>query len=69
MPKGGVEVGESDWKSAFNILSGHYECLVVLFGLTSAPAMFQNLVNDVLRDMLNKFVYVYLDEFKIFSHS
>ncbi|XP_061636508.1 uncharacterized protein LOC133481318 [Phyllopteryx taeniolatus] len=37
------------------------------FGLTNAPAVFQNLVNDVLRDMLNVYVFVYLDDILIFS--
>lgn len=31
------------------------------FRLTNAPAVFQALVNDVLWDMLNQFVFVYLD--------
>ena len=39
------------------------------FGLTNAPAVFQTLVNDVLRDMLNKFLFVYLDAILIFSRS
>ena len=39
------------------------------FGLTNAPAVFQALVNDVLWDMLNKFVFVYLDDILIFSRS
>ena len=39
------------------------------FGLTNASAVFQTLVNDVLRDMLNKFVFVYLDDILIFSRS
>ncbi|KAF7655703.1 hypothetical protein LDENG_00052030 [Lucifuga dentata] len=39
------------------------------FGLTNAPAIFQALVNDVLRDMLNRFVFVYLDDILIFSRS
>ena len=39
------------------------------FGLTNAPAMFQALVNDVLRDMLNRSVFVYLDDILIFSKS
>ena len=34
----------------------HWEYLVMLFGLTNAPAVFQGLVNDVLRDMINQFV-------------
>lgn len=37
------------------------------FGPTSAPAVFQALINDVLRDMLNHFVFVYLDDIPVFS--
>lgn len=37
------------------------------FGLTNAPAVFHSLVNDVLRDMLNQFLFVYLDHILIFS--
>jgi hypothetical protein len=58
-----------DCKTAFNISSGHYEYLVMPFGLTKAPAVFQALVNDVLRDMLNQFVIVYHDDIHVFSCS
>ena len=39
------------------------------FGLTNAPATFQNLMNDVLRDFLDDFSIVYLDDILIFSQS
>lgn len=65
-----VRIREGDeWKTAFNTPMGHYEYLVMPFGLTNAPAVFQALVNDILRDMLNKFVFVYLDDILIFSRS
>ncbi|XP_026164228.1 uncharacterized protein LOC113131342 [Mastacembelus armatus] len=65
-----VRIREGDeWKTAFNTPNGHFEYLVMPFGLTNAPAVFQNLVNDVLGDMINKFVFVYLDDILIFSRS
>lgn len=36
-------------------------------GLTNAPAVFQELMNDILRDMLDIFVVVYLDDILVFS--
>lgn len=38
------------------------------FGLTNAPAIFQALVNDVLRDFTGDFIFVYLDDILIYSH-
>ncbi len=65
-----VRIRQGDeWKTAFNTPTGHYEYLVMPFGLTNAPAVFQALINDVLRDMLNQFVFVYLDDILIFSGS
>ncbi|XP_062403850.1 uncharacterized protein LOC134094368 [Sardina pilchardus] len=65
-----VRIREGDeWKTAFNTPTGHYEYLVMPFGLTNAPAVFQALINDVLRDWLNKSVFVYLDDILIFSKS
>lgn len=49
-------------ETAFNTPLGHFEYLVMLFGLTNAPAIFQAMVNDVLRDFLNHSVFVYLDD-------
>ena len=65
-----VRIREGDeWKTAFNTPTGHWEYLVMPFGLTNAPAVFQSLVNDVLRDMINRFAFIYLDDILIFSKS
>ena len=54
-------------RTGFNTHLGHFEYLVMPFGLTNAPAVFQALVNDMLRDFLNVFVVVYLDDILVFS--
>lgn len=41
--------------------------LVMPFGLTNALAVFQALVNDVLRNSLKHFVFMYLNHIPIFS--
>lgn len=51
-----IPIKEGDeWKTVFNTPLGHYEYLIMPFGLINAPAVFQALVNDVSRDMLNLF--------------
>ncbi|KAI3365369.1 hypothetical protein L3Q82_010455 [Scortum barcoo] len=65
-----VRIREGDeWKTAFNTPLGHFEYLVMPFGLTNAPAVFQALINDVLRDFLNRFVFVYLGDILIYSRN
>ena len=63
-----VRIQEGDeWKTGFNNYLGHFKYLVMPFGLTNAPAVFQTLVNYLLRDFINHFVVVYLDDILIFS--
>ena len=42
--------------------TGHYEYLVMPYGLVNAPAVFQVFLNEALGDKLNKYVVVYLDD-------
>ena len=56
-------------KTAFNTRSGKYEFIAMPFGLCNAPATFQRIMNDALRDFLGKFVIVYLDDIVIYSDS
>jgi hypothetical protein len=56
-------------KTAFITQFGTYQFIVMPFGLCNAPATFQRLMNDVLEDLLWKFVVVYLDDINVHSTS
>ena len=53
--------------TAFVSRWGLYEYTVLPFRLVNAPAGFQRLMNSVLRDGLDKFCCVYLDDILVFS--
>ncbi len=57
------------YKTAMRTRYGNFEWLVMPMGLTSAPATFQRLMNEVLRPLLDKCVVVYLDDILIYSET
>ena len=58
-----------EWKTAFRCVFGHFEYSVMPFGLTNAPAIFQSMMTDIFRDVLDVYVIVYIDDLLIFSAS
>ena len=53
-----------EWKAAFITPSGLFEPTVMFFGLCNAPATFQNMMNNIFRDMLQEgWIVIYMMTF------
>jgi len=59
-----VRIKEGDeWKVAFSMPEGSFEPMVMFFGLTNSPAIFQMMMNDLLRDLVvEEKVAVFIDD-------
>jgi hypothetical protein len=53
-------------KKTFMTICGHYEFVVVPFGLTNVPATFM-CFNNVLNKFLERFVLAFIDDILIYS--
>ena len=44
----------NEWKGAFTMHMGSFEPTMMFFGMTNLPATFQAMMNEILRDLINK---------------
>jgi len=59
-----------EWKAAFWTNRGLFEPLVMFFGMTNSPAIFQTMMNDIFRDLIAEgIMVVYLDNILIFTRT
>jgi len=59
--------GEDIEKTAFSTRYGHFEYVVMSFGLTNAPAIFMEAMNRMLHPYLDVFVVVFIDDILVYS--
>ena len=59
-----MKIKEGDeWKVAFTTLEGSFKPTVMFFRLTNSPAIFQAIMNELLRDLINTGkVAVFIDD-------
>jgi hypothetical protein len=63
-----IRIAEGEeFKTAFRSRYGHYEYRVMPFGLHGAPGTFQAYVHHAMREYLDRFCVVYLDDILIYS--
>ena len=55
--------------TTFRKCYGHYEFLVMLFGLINVPVYFIDLMNTVFQEYLDKFIIVFIDGMLIYSRT
>jgi hypothetical protein len=54
-------------KTAFRTRYGHYEYLVMSFGLNNVPTVFMDMMIRVFHDYLDQFTVVFIDDILIYS--
>ena len=59
--------GDDVPKMALQTTYGHYEFLVMLFGLMNAPSAFMDLMNIVFQNYLDSFIIVFIENILVYS--
>jgi hypothetical protein len=64
-----IEMAEDGAKTAFSSKEGHWEYKRLPFGLKTAPATFQRIMNVVLSGLTGSGYFVFLDDIVVYSKS
>jgi Reverse transcriptase (RNA-dependent DNA polymerase) len=59
-----------EWKVAFATCHRSFEPLAMFFGMTNSPSMFQNMMNDIMKDLIDcGVVIVFIDDMLIYMET
>jgi hypothetical protein len=65
-----LQIKEDDVpKTSFNMRFGHYDFIVLPFGLMNATGVFMSLMNGVFHEYLDKFIQVCINDILIYSRT
>jgi hypothetical protein len=65
-----IRISTSDeWKIAFRTRYGHYEYLVMLFGMANTPASLKNMIIEIFKDMIDLDIVAYIDDILMYSQT
>jgi Reverse transcriptase (RNA-dependent DNA polymerase) len=66
-----VWIKEGDeWPVAFSMRCGSFEPLVMFFGMTNSLSTFQNMMNDIMKDLIDRgVVIVFIDDILIYMET
>jgi len=56
-----------EWETAFGTRYDYYQYRVMPFRLVNEPAIFQTMMNEILREFLDQGVVIYIDDILIYS--
>jgi hypothetical protein len=62
-----IIVQEDRHKTIFAMEWGSYQCMVMPFGLNNSPTLFSRVVVVEFKELIHKFMEVYLDDWMVFS--
>ena len=58
---------EDHHKTTFVTEWGHFQYIVMSFGLKNAPAVFSRVVVTIFKDFIQKFLQVYMDDWSVYG--
>jgi Reverse transcriptase (RNA-dependent DNA polymerase) len=66
-----VQIKEGyEWKAAFATHCRSFEPLIMFFRMTNSPSTFQNMMNDIMKDLIDHgVVIVFIDDILIYTET